>query len=215
MNQLICIIGPDGTGKTTQINLLIENLKEKGLNYEYRWLRFYHFFSLPLLGLARLMGLSEVKILNNGEKIGYHYFYKSKLISRIYPVLLFIDTVIFTLIKVYFPMKILGKNIACDRFIYDTLIDIMISTKDYNIYKSKLGKFFLSLIPKDCNIIMLIADEKALKGRREDVFYDKNLILKINLYEQLAKYFEIPVIKAELPVKKIQNKIFELINLME
>ena len=54
--------------------------------------------------------------------------------------------------------------------------------------------------------------KKLLKSRRKDLFYDKNLHLKINLYTQLAKYFEIPVIKAELPVKKIQMNIFELIN---
>ena len=70
--------------KSTQVNLLINYLKKKGVNSEYRWLRFHHFLSLPLLALARLLGLSEVKVLNNGEKIGYHYFYKSNLISTLY-----------------------------------------------------------------------------------------------------------------------------------
>lgn len=212
MDHLICIIGPDGTGKSTQANLLIDSLKKKGINCEYRWLRFHHFFSLPILGLARLLGLSEIKILKNGEKVGYHYFYKSKLISRLYSISLFVDTFIFTIVKVYIPMKLFNRNIACDRFIYDTLIDLMISTGNSNIYKSTLGNLFLRLIPKNNKSLMLIADENVLKARRDDVNYDKNLNSKINLYKKLAQKFEIPVINAELPITEINLQIMRVIN---
>lgn len=209
MSQLVCIIGPDGAGKSTQINLLINNLKEKGINYEYRWLRFHHFFSLPLLGLARLLNLSEIKTINNHQKIGYHYFYRSKVISNLYPVLLFLDTFIFTIIKIYIPMKASNKNLACDRFIYDTLIDLMISTKNYNIYKSTLGKLYLNLIPNDIAIFMLMTDITTLKNRRMDIMHDKFLSSKINLYRELAHNFKIPVINADLSIEKIHEELIK------
>ncbi len=212
MNKLICIIGPDGTGKSTQVNLLIYSLREKGINYEYRWLRFHHLFSLPILVLARLMGLSEVKTLENGDKIGYHYFYKSKIISQLYSLLLFLDTVIFTIVKVYIPLKVLNKNIVCDRFIYDTLIDLMVSTRNFDLYRSTTGKRFLSVLPKNSGSLMLIADENTLRDRREDIKYDMNLNLKINLYKKLAQKYKIPVINSNLPVNEVNMQILELIN---
>lgn len=211
MNQLICIIGPDGTGKTTQANLLIDSFKKKGTDYEYKWLRFYHFFSLPLLGFARLIGLSEVKTLENGEKIGYHYFYKSKLVSKIYYLFLFLDTYFLIFFKIYLPTKLFNNKLICDRFIYDTIVDLMISTGNYNAYKSNIGKLFLKLIPKNTNTVLLITDEKTLRNRRDDLFHDENLKLKIKLYKQLSEIYNIPVIDAGLPIKEIQKDLIKKI----
>jgi len=206
-NRLICIIGPDGVGKTTQVKMLIDRLRKEGINCEYKWLRFHHFFSLPLLGFARLMGLSEVKTLKSGGKIGYHYFYRSKAISSLYPIFLLIDTLIFITNKIYIPMKLFKKTIVCDRFVYDAIVDLMISTGNYEIYKSKIGKLFLSLIPQNSRIIMLIANEEILRKRREDVMHDTTLNLKIKLYKKLADEFDILTIDAGLSIEEIQKNI--------
>jgi len=211
--ELICIIGPDGTGKTTQAKMLIDRLKKEGINCEYKWLRFNHFFSLPLLGLARLMGLSKVKTLKSGKKVGYHHLYKSKAISSLYPIFLLVDTLIFTTIKIYIPIKLFKKIIVCDRFIYDTMIDLMISTGNYGMYGSGIGKLFLSLIPRNSEIIMLMVDEEILRKRREDVMYDKTLNLKIELYKKLAQEFNTPIIDAGLPVEEVQENLMRAIKL--
>lgn len=212
-NRLICIIGTDGVGKSTQANMLIDRLRKEGIKCEYKWLRFYHFFSLPLLTLARLMGLSEVVTLKSGKKIGYHYFYKSRVISSIYPVFLLIDALIFTTIKIYIPIKLFKKTVVCDRFIYDTIVDLMVSTRNYEIYKSKIGELFLSLIPKDSKVIMLVTDEEILKNRREDVMYDKTLNLRIKLYKKLAGEFGIPMIDGGLSVEEVQESLMRAIKL--
>ena len=211
-NKLICITGPDGTGKSTQVNLLIEFFKERGINYQYRWLRFNHFFSLPLLGFARILGLSEVKITKNNEKIGYHYFYKSKSISGLYLILMYLDTFFSIISKVYIPMYIFKSNIICDRCIYDTVIDLMISTGDNNIYNSKIGKLYVSLLPKNSNVLMLMADENILKERREDILFDETITQKIKLYKELASKFGIHMINSNSSVSEINFQILELLN---
>lgn len=212
--KLICIIGPDGVGKSTQVKMLIDRLRKEGIKCEYKWLRFHHFFSLPLLAIARLMGLSEVKTLESDGKIGYHYFERSKTISILYPIFLFIDTLVFNTIKIYIPIKLFKKTIVCDRFVYDTIVDLMVSTRNYEIYKSKIGELFLSLIPKDSKVIMLVTDEEILKKRREDVMHDNTLNLRIKLYKKLAGEFGIPMIDARLPMEEVRKSLMRTLKLL-
>ncbi|MEN6292526.1 MAG: hypothetical protein ABFC34_10430 [Methanobacterium sp.] len=209
--ELIYICGPDGVGKSTQAKLVMESFKKKGKSYEYRWLRYHHLFSLPLLGIARLRGLSEVQTLENGEKIGYHYFYKSKIISSVYPLLLFLDSLIFSIAKLYIPRVVFKKNIVCDRFIYDTLIDLIISTHKTNLHWSLIGNNFLSLIPKNTKIVMLLAEEAELRQRRADVMQDKTLEMKMDLYRNFADKFDIYVIDASLPIDYVHKEILKKI----
>ncbi|MCC7551075.1 MAG: hypothetical protein KO316_06225 [Methanobacterium sp.] len=209
-SRLICISGPDGTGKTTQASLLIDSLEKSGSSYEYEWLRFHHFLSLPLLGLARVMGLSEVVELDNGEKIGYHYFYRSKVVSNLYKASMFLDTFLYTICKVYIPLTLFKKRLVCDRFIYDTLVDLAISTGDCEIHNSKTGKLLLKLLPGDCKIIFLITDEKTLQERRYELGHDQNLKQKIQLYEELAEEFGLPILNASLPVTTINKKLIRM-----
>lgn len=205
--KLICIIGPDGTGKTTQANLLVEYLRKQGIDCEYKWLRFHHFFSLPVLAFARLTGLSRVETLENGKKIGYHDFHKSKLISTLYPYVLFIDTLVFMTLKVTIPMKCFGKTIVCDRFVYDTLVDLAISTNDLDLLTSDLSKRYAAIIPKYCLVVALSGDEKALRKRREDIKYDKVLPQKIHYYLAICDTFHIPTIDSSLPIGTIAQSI--------
>lgn len=212
MGRLICISGPDGVGKTTQINFLIENYKKENIIFEYKWLRFYHLFSLFVLALARLMKLSETIQIGKNEKIGYHYFEKSHLISFLYTITLYLDTLLLTFFKVYIPLNLFQKNLACDRFIYDTLIDLMISTGNYDIYKKKIGKLFLRLMPHRNETIFLIANVNTLKARREDVKFDKNIKLKNRLYQEIAIHLNIPVINADMDRTDINRQIMRILN---
>lgn len=203
----ICIIGVDGSGKTTQANMLVDRLRKEGLRCRYAWFRFYHFTSLPLLAYARLMGLSEMKTLKSGRKIGYHYFYRSKVVSTLYPFFLFIDTLIFIIIKIYIPRRLFKTGMVCDRFIYDTIVDLMISTGDSNIHRSKIGRLFLRLMPRNMRALMLKVNEPVLRERREDVKWDKTLNKRIEYYDRLSKDFYIPVIDASPSVEEVHEEL--------
>lgn len=205
--KLICIIGPDGTGKTTQANHLVEYLQHQGVDCEYKWLRFHHFFSLPVLAVARMMGISRVETLESGKKIGYHEFYRSKLISMIYPYVLFIDTLVFTTLKVTIPTRIFSKTIVCDRSVHDTLVDLTLSTKTSGLLNTSLSKRYATIIPRNCLIIALLSDENTLRGRREDIQYDKVLLQKLHWYQVICDMFNIPSIDASLPIETVEQLI--------
>jgi thymidylate kinase len=209
--RVICIIGPDGTGKTTQVKMLIKYLKENGYNYEYRWMRFHHFISLPVLALARILGLTEIQQLPNGKKIGYHHFYKSKLISNLYMISLYLDTLLAMVFKIYIPIKIRKKYIICDRFIYDTLVDLIVDLDNFEILDSMLGRLFLKLIPKDCLVIMLLAPYEKIRDRRVDLKYDKSLEKRMGIYNKIAEKFKIKKVDASLGIKSVHKEILSIL----
>lgn len=211
--RLICIIGPDGTGKTTQAKMLIEKLREMGYEYEYRWMRFHHFISLPVLALARLMGLTEIQTLPDGRKIGYHHFYRSRLISKLYPITLYLDTVLAMIFKIYIPLKLQKKRIVCDRFIYDTLVDLAMDLDNPSFITSKIAKMFLRLVPKESKVVLLIAPYEKIKWRREDLRFDNHLKKKIETYTELKKRFiQIVTIDASSTIEAVHDQIIKAVN---
>lgn len=207
MTRLICLIGPDGTGKTTQAKRLIQKLNEIGIDCIYRWMRFHHFFSLPILAIARIIGLSKIEKTKSGLKIGYHYFYKSKIISKLYIVTMYLDTLVSYFLNIWLPIQIFRKTVICDRFVHDTLIDIMISTKNYELLDSKIGKKFLSLVPKNAIVIMLLADANTLRQRREDILIDKTLLKRLELYQKLAEKVNIQTIDSSRSIEEVHQNI--------
>lgn len=188
----LCITGIDGVGKTTHVNLILEHLRGKGIKCQYKWLRFHYLFSLPLLVFCRVVGYTRVSTLGDSQKCSYHEFYKSRFVSSVYPWILFVDTFLFTTIKVYIPM-FFGISIVCDRFVYDTLIDVAVATKDHEIYKKTVGKLFLKLIPKNAHLVMLSLDKSTIFLRRPELKNDLTFDERYALYKDLSSQFNIDI----------------------
>jgi thymidylate kinase len=166
--------------------------------------------SLPLLAFCRFAGYTRVSTLGGTQKCSYHEFYRSKVISAIYPWILLVDTVIFTNLKVYIPM-FFGISIVCDRFVYDTLIDVAVATKDHEISKKTVGKLFLNLIPKNARFVMLSLDKSTVLSRREELMDDLTFDERYELYQKFSDEFGISVVdncgKVEDVNKSIVNSM--------
>ena len=100
----------------------------------------------------------------NGIRIGVHEFYRSKMVSTIFPWLQFIDFKIFNLLKIKNNLKS-NKIIIMDRYGLDTLVDLMVDTKRYNLYEEAIGKYFINMLPDGINIIILDVNENVIKNQ--------------------------------------------------
>jgi len=208
---LICIVGPDGVGKTTHARLLVKAYRNNGIRSDYVWMRFHHILSLPLLALARRSGLTEIQRYTNGRKAVYHNFGRVKPFAMAYRWLLLVDTLIAIMIKVY-PKVALGSTVVCDRFVYDTLVDLIISTNDTKVLRYFTTRLFLSLASKSKAVVM-IADPEALKARREDVLHDRNLNLRMELYKSLSIRFGLPVVWASGSICEVHDVLLKTLGL--
>jgi len=181
-----------------------------GIPSVYVWMRFHHVFSLPLLALARLLGLTEVQQLSCGGTVTYHHFSRVKPVEIAYGYLLLLDTMLASSLKVYVRLT-MGKTVVCDRFTYDTLVDLMISTDKHVIVNSFITKCFLSLATRAIAII-LIATPQTLRDRRKDVQEDRYLDLKVELYNTLSKRCKIPVLNGQGSIPEVHSSILRILD---
>jgi thymidylate kinase len=184
---LIYLTGVDGSGKSFFAEKLIEELQQRGLPVRHLWSRFNNIVSKPLLGFCRLIGLNYYENLN-GTRIGYHDFEKSKIISWCFIICQLIDIWIVTLVKIW-PQIITGKILVCDRGAYDTLVDVMVDTKNRSLVDSKVAEAFLMLLPNRHKVFFLRRDPELIFRLRPDVGIDKNFDLRNELYCSCAARF--------------------------
>lgn len=209
--MVICIIGVDGVGKTTHAQRLLSSLENDGVCCKYSWFRFYHFGSIFLLAYCRLVGLTIYE-MHGDERIGRHEFYRSKLISFLYPWILFIDMIPMYIAKIFLPMRF-GYTVVCDRFIYDTFVDLMIDLKDDEIQERFVGKLFLRLIPKNTKVILLDLNESIIRNRRRDLVNDHSLEIRREMYLMMANKFKVPIVNNAKEIKEVEKEIYNIARL--
>lgn len=204
---MICITGPDGAGKSTQVNNLIDYCMANKIDYRSLWMRRPYLFTFFVLFLAKILGLSIQENGDNGEKVGYHNFKNSHLISTIYPLVLLFDTTLFNFIKIKVPLRLSKKLIICDRYIYDIIVDIAISTGKESIPKDFVTSSLIKQIPRNSMTFIIIGDENLLKSRRPDILIDKTISKKIELYDEISNKYSSIRIDAGLSKENIWNAI--------
>jgi thymidylate kinase len=186
--RLIFITGVDGSGKSLFTQKLIGELKGRGLPAVHLWSRFNNITSKPLLAFCRLVGLNYYET-TDGILVGYHDFEKSRVISWCFIFCQLIDIWIVTLCRIW-PRVAAGKILVCDRGAYDTLIDVMVDTKNRLLCHTFVGRLFLLLLPKRHKVFLLNREPEAIFALRPDVRADKNFDLRRQLYNDNAKLFK-------------------------
>ena len=206
--QFIYICGADGTGKSTQAQLLIDYYRKQSTRCKHLWLRFPFFLSLPFLFYARWRGNSWHEV-TNGVDHGYWDFQRPWLMRFVFPYCLFIDAAVASIFKIYLPLR-LGYTIVCERFVIDMMVDLTISTGDIPYHTDKFDRF-LKLIPREAVIIGLAAPISVVTKRRPDLKYDRNLGDRLSVYETLITRFGYTIIETTDRVEETHQLILKLI----
>ena len=98
--------------------------------------------------------------------------------------------------------------IIYDRHALDTLADLMVGTKRFDLHEKTIGKQFIRLLPNNVNIITLVVEEEIIRNRKIDTLYDINLSNKIKVYQILRNDLEIDFVNNN---HNDQTTVFEII----
>jgi thymidylate kinase len=205
--NFIIFSGLDGSGKTTQADKLKDYFQKKNISFKYIWLRYPNFLTLPFAFFVRLSGRSVYLITEQQEKHGLKNLKDKPFLQKFWISIFFND------LKFAIKSK-LNSNvdwIIIDRFVIDSIVDLIITTGDNTII-SLLTEKFSQLIPK--NSKMFYFDISP------EISYERNMEESINVlqkrrdvYLTLSKKIPIVIIDSSKSIIDIHKQILKECNL--
>ena len=170
-SKLICFVGIDGSGKTTLAKELVKMMNKRGIQYKYVYGKHEPLILKPFMIIGRIVflrgkdmfedyrGYSSVK----NRAIKHHSF-----LFTLYRYVLLFDYFLQLLLKIRVPLM-LGKNIACDRYVYDTVITDLSVDMNYSGHEiRKLIKRCFCIVPKPDLAFLIDLSEEIAFQRKDD-----------------------------------------------
>jgi len=170
MNILVCFVGIDGSGKTTLAKALAAVMKEKGIKCKYVYNQFNPVISKPFMLLGKTIFLHKKDVFNNYSDYfnAKRKLFKNNILSRIYKYFILLDYFIQVLFRVCIPL-LLNRNIICDRYIHDVLINLAVDLNYSNDKIVNLLKNCLHFLPKPDLVFLIDVPEGIGMERKNDV----------------------------------------------
>jgi len=161
--KAIIFFGPDGSGKTTQTDLLIQRLRKDGVSTRRLWLRSLHTLAFVISKIAmHVLGLESV----------YDFRSKYSHIRSFRPLwyaIEFISILPLVLFRFYIPLA-RRQTVVAERYVIDWVVSLSYASSNESLLDSILAKAVLRFMPKDSLLIYIDADYDTIysRGRRDD-----------------------------------------------
>jgi thymidylate kinase len=203
---LICLFGPDGSGKTTMATALARKLENRNLKVKISWMRGTHTLASIL---ARLF--SKFAAFKGYDNPYYEISIPSGM-RRLWQLLEFTSVLPILLVKFILPST-LGYTVIAERYIPDFLAWVSTTTRDENYLERLEARFMLALSAKANVRIYVTASEAELIKRRCGEVDQKFLSRQLKLYNMLAKI--VKAYKIDTTDRSIKETLNELLNLIQ
>jgi len=187
--SLLVFTGADGTGKTTHAKTLIGELTRRGIKAKYLWSRPPPFF-FELMISQFMCAFLGAKHFVKADK---DYFEKrERLLSRepfrtIWSAFLLFSHILQLILELHPKLAFSNGVIVCDRYIYDTVIDID-SELERNFANGTVGRVITSAVPRPNVIFVMTGDSNEIARRRSNERNGSNsLAKKIGKYSDFCR----------------------------
>jgi len=198
---LICFTGVDGSGKTTHAKSLMNYLNEKGFSCMLVWGASRLILSYPFFGFTRMLGYwREVRKNAYTDPLEFAPRHVAKKLEILLRILLFIDFQIRTSLKIRLPL-ILGKSVVCDRYFYDLLMELHLSSINSERFTTMLSRS----LPQPLITFLMDAPEPLTSQRRG--FSSRELAAKRQTFLRLGRLYSFAIVDASKDFLSNQKKI--------
>lgn len=204
--RLIYLAGNDGTGKTTQAQLLLADFAAAGIPARYVWLRFPQYVSLPVLGLSRLLRVTRYRTVN-GNRTGRWEFHRAPWLAHVLLWSQVIDAWVARAHRIR-PALSRSEAVVLDRFVYDIVVDIAVAARDPRLLRSRPARLLYGLVRSD-DAALLDVPAATIRQRRPDLAVDEDLELRADFYRALGQQLGLRRIDARGPREEIQQRLAE------
>jgi len=185
----IALIGNDGTGKTTNRNLLIKSLRAFGIPVDVIP-GFDHLLIQIIKRMVASISSPSMSRLQSSYSMGRNRNsgnHRTRILFRLWPYLVFIDCLC---IWIFIRLK-RGKLVLFDRYFYDYAI----SFRELGYSSSFVERLFLSLPKPDIGFVFDAAPEIAYQRKKHDHAANPDYYRR-----QRSRYLNLAGIKAFLVI---------------
>jgi thymidylate kinase len=217
---LICLIGIDGSGKTTQAHLLVDWLIARGVKSTYAWSRgeVQSIRNAFLVIGRRVLGTSAQEISSDKNTFRQYQARKSilmkySLVRMLWSSMTYVEH-IFQINKEIRVKLRDGWVVVCDRYMWDSSIDMaVLNNKKPEWLSCWINRLFRKLIPHPTITLLIdIPPDEALR-RKNDIPSLEYVKTRAVLYRYLAENYPLTVIDGCNDVANVQNKIIDTVNI--
>ena len=202
---LICLFGPDGSGKTTLARALAEGFKRRGSRVIVSWMRGTHTLASML---ARF--LSRFAIFRGSDN-PYYGISIPDYAKRVWQLIEFISVLPILLTRFMLPC-LLGYTVIAERYLPDFLVWVSLTTRDIDYLRSLEARFMLALSTKVDVKFYVTASETELAKRRGGEVNGEFLSRQLKLYDKVAKL--VRAYRIDTTERSVEETLDYLLNLI-
>ena len=203
---IICLFGPDGSGKTTLAKKLAERLSSDGVRVRYSWMRGSHTLtSLVSRVLSRTPSF-------RGERNPYYGIRFPKGSGRLWQSLECMSVLPVILIRFILP-HLLGFTVVADRFSIDFVVWVAMTTGDEGFSRGFVARCATHLAANHATLIYVTADTEDLEKRSgtEREFLEREIGLYLSIIESQSLNVHI-VETSDSSVDESLNQVLRIVS---
>lgn len=213
-STLITFSGIDGAGKSTQIEMLRRSFEDQGLRVHYLWSRGGYTPGFEFIKKTLRIFLGR-RIPASGDVKRRSAYFKVGFVRRLWIWIALLDLIMVYAVSI--RMRLLtGSSVICDRYIWDTLIDLKILLPQEDVEKWVLWRLLKFVAPQPAVSFLLLVPysvsqkRSAAKGERH-VEPEEDLLTRYNLYRGLIQQGHFNVIDGTTPIKEVSSSILKAV----